>query len=333
MADSDGIGKNVIDNSAVFVEKCLYLGCLLRRKSEQIHMSDQYSAFENEGFFRAILDSISSPVFITDDDMRILYSNLHGRELMPWSGGLKIKNRCGDLMRCAHAVDEKKDCGKTAHCDACPIRCAVQLSYNDKRLVRTKSQMQVWRNNSKQDLFLLITTAPFEYDGRDLVLLSIADISDLIEREKAGEILTRKRQELDEANIAFEVLLRKHAKEKVRLQENITLNITQMLLPLIHKLKQTRLTDLQESYLSHIVTTIREITSPFYRTLSGEYFGLTPMEIQVADLIRMGKSSKEIATLLDKSVRAIDFHRHNIRRKVGITNKKESLKKVLSRFN
>ena len=265
--------------------------------------------------------------------MRILYSNLNGRDLIPWSAKLKIKNRCGDLLRCAHAMDEENDCGKTKYCEVCPIRCAVQLSYDEKRLIRTKSQMQVWRDGLKQDLYLLITTAPFEYDGQTLILLALEDISDLIEREKAGEMIARKRQELDEADIAFEVLLRKHAKEKVRLQENLTLNITQMLMPLIHKLKQTKLSDLQELYLSHIVATIREITSPFYRTLSGEYFGLTPMEIQVADLIRAGKTSKEIAVLLDTSVRAIEFHRHNIRKKVGITNKKESLKKVLSRFN
>jgi len=296
-------------------------------------MSNQFFSLENEGFFRAILDSISSPVFITDDDMRILYSNLNGRDLIPWSAKLKIKNRCGDLLRCAHAIDDEIDCGKTKHCDVCPIRCAVQLSYNEKRLARTKSQMQVWRDGRKQDLFLLITAAPFEYDGRALVLLALEDISDLIEREKAGEMLTQKSQELDEANIAFEVLLHKHAKEKVRLQENLTLNITQMLLPLIHKLKQTPLSDLQELYLSHIVATIRDITSPFYRTLSGEFFGLTPMEIQVADMIRAGKTSKEIAILLDTSVRAIEFHRHNIRKKVGITNKKENLRSVLTRYN
>lgn len=42
----------------------------------------------------------------------------------------------------------------------------------------------------------------------------------------------------------------------------------------------------------------------------------------MANLIRDGKSTKEIAELLRVSLQAIVFHRQNIRQKLGLKNKK-----------
>ncbi len=56
------------------------------------------------------------------------------------------------------------------------------------------------------------------------------------------------------------------------------------------------------------------------------YLNLTPTEIQTANLIKQGKTSKEIAELVNLSTRTVEFHRDNIRKKMGVKNKKVTLR-------
>jgi DNA-binding CsgD family transcriptional regulator len=67
--------------------------------------------------------------------------------------------------------------------------------------------------------------------------------------------------------------------------------------------------------------------------LRSKYLNLTSREIQIANLIREGKSTKEIAKLLNASSDAIDFHRNNIRNKLGLKNKKTNLRAYLLSFS
>jgi DNA-binding CsgD family transcriptional regulator len=49
----------------------------------------------------------------------------------------------------------------------------------------------------------------------------------------------------------------------------------------------------------------------------------------VANLVREGKTNKEIAELLLLSKNTILFHRHNIRTKLGLRNNKKNLRSHL----
>jgi len=74
---------------------------------------------------------------------------------------------------------------------------------------------------------------------------------------------------------------------------------------------------------------LNDITSPLIRRLSFKYLNLTPKEIQVANLVKQGRTTKEIAELLNLAKKTIDFHRENIRKKLEINNKKANLRSHL----
>jgi DNA-binding CsgD family transcriptional regulator len=63
--------------------------------------------------------------------------------------------------------------------------------------------------------------------------------------------------------------------------------------------------------------------------LSLRYSTLTPREIQIAYLVKEGKSSREMAELLNVSMRTIESHRQKIRMKIGIKNGKANLRSQL----
>jgi DNA-binding CsgD family transcriptional regulator len=85
----------------------------------------------------------------------------------------------------------------------------------------------------------------------------------------------------------------------------------------------------QKTYLAILESHIDEITSPFMQKLSRELQDLTPMEVQVAGLIREGKKTKEIADLLHLSKNTVIFHRYNIRTKLKLKNQKKNLRSFL----
>lgn len=79
-----------------------------------------------------------------------------------------------------------------------------------------------------------------------------------------------------------------------------------------------------------VESSLRSISSPLRTGYNPILMLLAPAEMQVANLIREGKTTKEIATLLNLSPKTIETHRRNIRKKSGITNKKIKLRTILS---
>jgi len=59
------------------------------------------------------------------------------------------------------------------------------------------------------------------------------------------------------------------------------------------------------------------------------YHGLTPTESRVASLIRDGRTTKEIAAVMDVTTSSVDSHRKSIRKKLGLSNEKVNLQSHL----
>jgi len=147
--------------------------------------------------------------------------------------------------------------------------------------------------------------------------------------EKIRVELELKTSKLEEANTALKVLLKQRIEDKSELGETILLNVNELILPLLEKLKKSRLDSRQNVYVSIIESNLNEIIAPLVQGLSKISLKLTPTEIQVTNLVRQGKTTKEIAEFLNLAKSTIDFHRNNIRKKLGIKNGKTNLRTYL----
>jgi DNA-binding CsgD family transcriptional regulator len=83
-------------------------------------------------------------------------------------------------------------------------------------------------------------------------------------------------------------------------------------------------------YIDHVRGGLKELSSMLKTQSSFVYRCLTPMEIQVANLIKQGRGNKEVADLLNVSRRTVEVHRYNIRKKLQLDKKKMNLKTFLS---
>ena len=145
----------------------------------------------------------------------------------------------------------------------------------------------------------------------------------LLERERELEIKT---SNLEEVNTALRVLLERREEDKRELAEKVLFNMRELVMPYLEKLKKTGLDERQGACLEILESNLGEITSSFSRRLSSPFLNLTPAEMQVANLVKHGKTTKEIAEFLNVSTQTVDSHRKNIRRKMGITNRKANLR-------
>ena len=112
-------------------------------------------------------------------------------------------------------------------------------------------------------------------------------------------------------------------------QEKILSSVNELIIPYLEKIKLSPLKAAQKAYMDIVETNLKAIISPSVNHMSAKQYHFSPQEIQVAALIKSGRSSREIASILKTSIKTINFHRGNIRRKLGLVNKKANLRSKL----
>ncbi|MBU3948063.1 MAG: PAS domain-containing protein [Proteobacteria bacterium] len=196
--------------------------------------------------------------------------------------------------------------------------------------MRHKTKGYRWVSNTRSVIF-------DENGGPSAIVGNVRDITDIKNAEEQErkmkddleKMVQQRTNELEKNNTALEVLLKKREMDKTKLEEKLIFNIRQLVVPYLERLNNTTLDDYQENLIHIIEANLNDILTPLVPYVSASQLDLTPTEIQVASLIRLGKTTKEIANILCLAMSTIDFHRDNIRKKIGIKNKKVNLRSYL----
>jgi PAS domain S-box-containing protein len=156
------------------------------------------------------------------------------------------------------------------------------------------------------------------------------------ERKRAEKALKKREKELQsqshhlaEVNTALRVLLKQREDDKKELGDIVLSNVQELVSPYLQRVINGRLDTTQRTLIRIIETNLNNIISPFIDKLTSGLAKLTPVEIRVASLVKEGKTNKEIAEILLISKNTVLFHRHNIRDKLELKNKKINLRSHL----
>jgi len=183
---------------------------------------------------------------------------------------------------------------------------------------------------SEHDLIEVINQyQPFGYVKKDQdpsILVVLVDKA--VQHYRLYLEKVRFKEELEEANVALRIVLRNIDNERQEHQKEMANDLSNLIIPYLEKLGN-HITDTEGQ---HLYETIREnmlrITQPLAKSES--FYDLTPMETKVAKLVAQGVTSKKIATELNLSVRTVEFHRRNLRKKFGLNNQPVDMKNALS---
>jgi PAS domain S-box-containing protein len=147
--------------------------------------------------------------------------------------------------------------------------------------------------------------------------------------DEQQEQLKMRVKELNDKNIALGELLGQVESGRSRIEKAVTFNTEKLLIPLVNRLRAKDNGKNTDAF-KLLEKNIKQIASQFGLKVSGSLIKLSTKEIEISNMIRAGFSSKEIASNFDISLKTVETHRRNIRKKLGIANKEVNLTSYLN---
>ncbi len=204
--------------------------------------------------------------------------------------------------------------------DAPPTPVEAKVFHKDGRVVIIEVTVKKRKKGGQGGYFCVI---------RDITERKLAEESLKKHRDHLEELVKERTANLEEANVALKVLLSQKDEHKEELEERVVSNVRELILPNLEKLKTIRADARDREILDIMENNLGDIVSSFGQKLSSKYYNLTSTELRIANLIKYGNKTKEIAELLYLSPRTVEFHRNNIRKKLGIKNRKINIRAYL----
>jgi Response regulator containing a CheY-like receiver domain and an HTH DNA-binding domain len=275
---------------------------------------------EFEQFFTYIFNNSPDGISILDLDFTILGVNT---TMERW-----YSHAAPIVGRTCHEVYH----GRVTPCENCPSTTCLRTGRPQSGLVAYEAPDQA---SGTQELSVF----PLYDDAGTLFCLIeyVREISDLNEEERTIENLKRRiqfqDQTLHEQEIALEVLLRRGDRADRRAANDIVANIALSISPVIARLKE-RLSESEHlSDVQLLESLLNRITSPLIGRLTASNREFTPREREIASLVVDGRTSKEIAERLCLTIKAVDFHRMNLRKKLRMEGPGQNLQARLMEMN
>jgi PAS domain S-box-containing protein len=210
--------------------------------------------------------------------------------------------------------------------------------------------------DSDDRIAVLVNCSIMEHraDGNHFALASVANISELKAREKSLLLLDQRTsarvslleemlegttkdlenskrelresyQSLESLNYALKLLMIRLEGQRKDMEDRIAHNFKLTIQPVLEHMRARGPQESPDHLLETLDYNIKHITSLFGIKLAADRNRLSPREIQVCQMIRAGKNTREMAKALGLSYQTVIVHRKNIRKKLGLTNRKLNL--------
>lgn len=177
----------------------------------------------------------------------------------------------------------------------------------------------------------VVSAELIELDGRRCLLAVTRDMTEArIAEEKLRETtekLRRDHVELVRKNITLNEVLQHIEEDKEEYRHELCSNVENLVRPMLKKLRETGSIPARE--YERLLENLDKVTGRHIDQFKNNVAKLTPRELDILEMIRAGRSSKQIAESLGLSSQTVHKHRQSIRRKLQIDHREINLSAYL----
>jgi len=292
----------------------------LKSRVEKGEDADSYRALleEFEQFFRYVFNGSVDGISILDLNYNILEVNDTMRRWYAHKGPLS-------WQKCYAAYHDHE-----VPCAECPTRRAIETG---KPQIGTVPYDGPNHMIGQQELSVF----PLFDDANNVfgLIEYVRDVTTLRSEELAIENLKKRlqfqHQTLQEQEVALRVLRKQGESDERRTLGEVAASLNTLVLPLVQRIRERNEDPALDSQLDLLEIRLGEVLNPFCNHLlcDGK---LTDREIEIAERVRAGKTTKQISEVLGITAKGVEFHRMSIRRKLGIAHSGENLRSYLLRL-
>jgi len=166
-----------------------------------------------------------------------------------------------------------------------------------------------------------------EIGHKNCILAVTRDVTQQKEQEEKlrelSETLRREQVDFVRKNVALNEVLQHLEQEKQVYRHEIASNVDNLLRPMLRKLREQG--SLERREMDILQRGLDEVFGRDIDQYKNNVSKLTPRELDILEMIRAGRSSKQIADALDLSSQTVHKHRQSIRRKLQIDHREINL--------
>lgn len=284
----------------------------LRRQVEELEKREllRHEQEEQMSRFSAVVRDSTDAITVQKLDGTILYWN-HAAELVyGWTPAEAIGKNISIIIPEDKRFEKDEMRNKL-------IKGDTAVSFETKRVAKGGRILDIWltigRSADKHGNINAISTIERDITQRKKAETALKDSEAKLREQKAV---------LEQKNVAFRELIEQIEIEKKLIKDQVSANVENLLLPLLKKIKMQ---SKNNKHIELLENNLKNMTSSFGIKVADVHLKLSPREIEICNMIKSGFTSKEISEALRISYKTTELHRNNIRRKLGIVNKRINL--------
>lgn len=171
-----------------------------RAKGDRRNGVERRSAFVRDHYLRSVLDAFPSPVLIVDNNLQIMDANSAADKLIGSDTDFYLRHLCGDLMHCIHAKQSEGGCGTTEHCPDCVLRQTANTVSAGEKTFRRMAQLKMEKHGQVSRAWFLISGSEFDYKGRKNIIMTMEDVTEIVELRRLIPICANCKKVRDDNN-------------------------------------------------------------------------------------------------------------------------------------